>query len=74
MSDLIVGSNLEDVILSVLFVSGDGVDVNFIAEKLEVETKQINKAVEKLKNRFSGNSGIHLIKYNNKIQLSSNPD
>lgn len=74
MSDLIVGSNLEDVILSVLFVAGDGVDVNFIAEKLEVEPKQINKAVEKLKNRFSGNSGIHLIKYNNKIQLSSNPD
>ena len=74
MSDLILESDLEEVILSILFVAGEGVDTNFIAEKLEIDIKKINKAVEKLKNKFSNNCGIHLITYNNKIQLSSNPN
>ena len=74
MSDLILENSLEDVIYSILFVAGEGVDVNFIAEKLEVDIKKVKKAVDKLENRLSGQSGVQLIKYNNKIQLSSNPD
>lgn len=73
MSDLILESTLEDVIYSILFVAGEGVDVNFISEKLEVDKKLINKAVDKLQKRLSGESGVHLIKYNSKIQLCSNP-
>ena len=41
MSDLILENNLEDVIYSILFVAGEGVDVNFIAEKLEIDNKKV---------------------------------
>jgi len=74
MSDLILDSTLDDVIYSILFVAGEGVDVSYIAEKLEVDIKKVNKAVDKLAERLSGKSGVQLIRYNGKIQLSSNPD
>ena len=74
MSDLILENSLEDVIYSILFVAGEGVDVNFIAEKLEVDIKKVKKSVDKLESRLSGQSGVQLIRYNNKIQLSSNPE
>ena len=74
MSDLFIENNLEEILLSILFVAGEGVDMNFIAEKLEVDPKKVKKAADRLSQRLCGNSGIHLIKYNSKIQLSSNPD
>lgn len=74
MSDLVLESNLDEIILSILFVAGDGIDISFMAEKLAVEIDEINEAIKRLQKRFSKNSGIHLIKYNGKIQLSSNPD
>ena len=74
MSDLFIENNLDEILLSILFVAGEGVDTAFIAEKLDVDLKKIKKAVDRLSSKFSGQSGIHLIKYNNKIQLSSNPD
>ena len=74
MSDLFIEGNLEDVIYSILFVAGEGVDVSFIAEKLGVEIKEVKKAVDKLEKKLSAESGVHLIKFNNKIQLSSNPN
>ncbi len=67
-------TNLKDVILSVLFISGDGIEREFLAEKLDVDKKSIDKAVEELKNEFSGDKGIHVICYKNKVQLSSNPN
>lgn len=65
--------NLKEVVLSVLFVAGDGIEKDFIAEKLEVSRKEIDKAVEELKKEFTGERGIHIIEYKNKIQLASNP-
>jgi len=58
---------------AVLFVSGDGLDASYLAEKLQVTDEQLLIAVEKLQERYSGNSGVHLIKYRKKYQLSSNP-
>lgn len=74
MSDLFIEKDLEDIILGILFVAGEGVEQTFIAEKLEVDIKRVKKAVENLEKRFSNNCGVHLIKFNNKIQLSSNPE
>lgn len=74
MKDLFVEENLEDIIYSILFVAGEGVEISFIADKLEVDYKVVSKAVDKLSKRLSENSGVHLVKFNNKIQLSSNPD
>ena len=67
-------TNLKEVLLSVLFVAGDGVEKSFLAEKLEVSEKEIDRAVEELKGEFTGERGIYLIEYKNKVQLSSNPN
>ena len=65
--------NLKEVVLSILFVAGDGIEKEFIAEKLEINNKELNKAVEELKKEYSEDKGIHIIEYKNKIQLASNP-
>ncbi len=73
MSTIDTAYNLKDVILSVLFVSGDGIEKSFIAEKLDVSEKEVDKAIEQLKQEYNGNQGIHVITYKNKVQLASNP-
>ena len=64
---------LTNIIESILFVSGTQVSVADIAEKLEVTDKQILKAVEVLKEKYSGDSGIQLLSFNKKLQFCSNP-
>lgn len=66
--------NLKEIIYSILFVAGDGVEKNFIAEKLGVDMATFDMAVEELKKELAGDKGIHLIEYKNKMQLSSNPN
>ena len=65
--------NLKEIILSVLFVAGDGIEKSFIAEKLEVSEKDVEKVVYQLKEEYAGVKGIHIIEYKNKVQLASNP-
>lgn len=65
--------NLKEVVFSVLFVAGDGIEKDFIAEKLEVSRKELDKAIEELKKEFTQDKGIHIIEYKNKVQLASNP-
>ncbi len=70
MSDKI---NLKEIIYSILFVAGDGIEKEFLREKLLVSEKEFDNAIKELEQELSGEKGIHLIKYKNKIQLSSNP-
>ncbi len=65
--------NLKDIVLSVLFVAGEGIEKSFIAEKLDITEKELDKVLDELKKEFSDEKGIHLIFYKNKVQLSSNP-
>lgn len=67
-------TNVKEVVLSVLFVAGDGIDKDFLAEKLQVSKKEIDKAIAELKAEYSAEKGIHVIEYKNKVQLSSNPN
>ena len=67
--------NLVNIIEAILFVAGEGVQYYDIAEKLEITEKEVKKAVEELKDRYeSQKSGIKVITYNNKVQLSTNQD
>lgn len=63
--------NLENIIESVLFVSGDPVDINEMAALLDVKPKEIKDAVSKLKEKYMEPSGITLLEFNNKLQFSS---
>ncbi len=66
--------NLKEVVLSILFVAGDGIEKDFIAEKLEVSNKELDKAIAELKKEYAEDKGIHIIEYKNKVQLASNPN
>ena len=66
-------SNLKEIILSVLFVAGDGIEKSFIAEKLEVSEKEVDEVVKQLKEEYCEEKGVHIIEYKNKVQLASNP-
>ena len=66
--------NLKEVLKAILFVAGDGVEKDLLAEKLELSIKELNEVVEELKEEYSGENGIHLIEFKNKIQFSSNPN
>ena len=64
---------LTNIIESILFVSGTQVAISDIADKLEVSEKDILSAVELLKEKYSNESGIQLLKFNKKLQFCSNP-
>lgn len=67
-------NNLENILESVLFIAGNGVDASEIAEKLGVNVADVMDAAIRLKEgKYSGNSGIVVTIYNNKIQLATNP-
>ena len=65
--------NLSKIIEGILFVSGDGVSVDDIAEKLEVSKKEISKAIDTLKEEYA-NRGINIVLYKGKAQMCSNPE
>lgn len=66
-------SMLDEIVESLLFLSGNGLKVADIAAQLEVKTSDVNAAVKRLKEKYGGKSGIHLLSYNGKIQFASNP-
>ncbi|MDE7164590.1 MAG: SMC-Scp complex subunit ScpB [Clostridiales bacterium] len=64
---------VENVLEALLFVSGDGLKVSDICEQLELQKSEVTAAVKKLQKKYGENSGIHIISYNGKLQLASNP-
>ncbi len=71
MSDL--KKNLEDVLISLLFVSGDGLPIDYVAEKLNIKKETVEKAITNLKEKYTGDNPLHIISYRGKVQLTSNP-
>ena len=65
--------NLKEIIKATLFVAGEGIQISAFNEIEGVDTKQVKKAIEELKNELKGENGIQLIEYKDKIQLCSNP-
>lgn len=73
MSTIDTVFNLKEVVYSILFVAGDGIEKSFIAEKLDITEKELEKVIKELKQELCGDKGVHLIEYKNKVQLASNP-
>ena len=67
-------SLLSNQIEAILFVSGKEIEENFIREKLNADKKAFDKAVDELVEKYSGSSGIHLLRFNKKIQFATNPE
>ena len=66
-------SIIDEILESLLFLSGNGLKVADVAQQLEVKTSDVNAAVKRLKEKYGGKSGIHLLSFNGKIQFASNP-
>lgn len=67
-------SLLSNQIEAVLFVSGKAVEEKFIKEKLEAADGAFNEAVSELLVKYSGESGVHLLRFNKKLQFATNPN
>lgn len=65
--------DIKDIVLSVLFVAGEGIEKSFMSEKLNLTEKELDKIIEDLKKDYCEKKGIHVITYKNKVQLASNP-
>lgn len=65
---------LTNIIEAVLFASGNAVPVALIAQKLNTTAEEVQKSLSELKEKYSGSCGIHLLTFNKKAQLATNPD
>ena len=65
---------LTNIIEAILFASGDAVPIDLLREKLEITKKQADEAIRQLEKKYTGDCGIHLLHFNHKLQLATNPD
>lgn len=65
-------NNLKEIIKATLFVAGEGVETKALKEKLELSDKKFNDVLNEIRQELSGDSGIMLIEFKNKIQLCTN--
>ena len=65
--------DIAKVIEGVLFVSGDGVEIDEFKRKFDINDKEFNKSLDILKQKYGENSGINIITYKSKVQFCSNP-
>lgn len=65
---------LDEVLEAILLVSGNGIKIADLIETLELQKTEINAAIKRLKEKYGGKSGVHLIVYNGTLQFGSNPE
>lgn len=65
---------LTNIIESLLFVSGKEISIDDISEKLQVSKYEVNLAILELQKIYTGECGLHLLSFNDKVQFGSNPD
>lgn len=61
------------IIEGVLFVAGEGVDIDEFKNRFDMNDREFNKCLDILKEKYNEDSGINVITYKSKVQLSSNP-
>ncbi|MDR1940285.1 MAG: SMC-Scp complex subunit ScpB [Clostridiales bacterium] len=65
--------NLTQIIEAVIFSAGNGISKKDVKEKLiDADMKEINAAIDELKQKYGGASGVRLVTYNDKVQFASN--
>lgn len=66
--------NIESIIEAIVFASGEPIEKGEIVDKMpELTMAKLDKVVAKLKERYSGDSGIVLVEFNGKLQFTTNP-
>ena len=65
--------NLDQILESLLFVSGEAIAISDITAKLDVTKAQIEASAKRLQQKYNKDCGINLLMFNSKLQFSSNP-
>ncbi len=65
---------LDNVLESLLFLSGEPLQIDTLVSSLELQRSEIRKSLNRLKSKYSGTCGIHLLEYNGKVQFGTNPE
>lgn len=66
--------NLTNIIEGILFVAGNGIARDDIVGKLDITQEDLDNAIAELQQKYSGDSGIQVLTYKDKVQLCSNPN
>ena len=66
-------NEMAKIIEGVLFVAGEGVDVDEFKRKFDINDKEFNKCLDILQQKYNEDSGVNIIRYKSKVQLCSNP-
>ncbi len=66
-------NEIAKIIEGVLFVSGEGVEIDEFKTRFDMNDREFNKCLDILKQKYDNNSGINIIQYKTKVQLCSNP-
>jgi len=75
MWNLTIGKNIECALEAVLFSLGEAVEIDRLAEALEVREDEVKNAFSSLQKKYEKeNRGIKLIEIENSVQMCSNPD
>lgn len=75
MWNLTIGKNIECALEAVLFSLGEAVEIERLAQALEVREDEVRDAFEKLKAMYEKEKrGIKLIEIDGSVQMCSNPD
>lgn len=61
------------IVEGVLFVSGEGVEIDEFKSRFDMNDREFNKCLDILKEKYNKDSGINIIQYKTKVQLCSNP-
>ena len=65
---------IDNVLEALLFLLGEPLKTETIAEMLDLQKSEIRPAITRLKKKYGGKCGIHLLEYNGKLQFGTNPD
>ena len=66
--------NYENIIEAILFVSGSPISAKDLSDKLDISTMEVQEYCKKLKKKYGGVSGIHLLEFGGKYQFARNSD
>ncbi len=66
-------NEIAKIIEGVLFVSGEGVEIDEFKTRFDMNDREYNKCLDILKQKYNEDSGINIIQYKSKVQLCSNP-
>ena len=61
------------IIEALIFAAGNSIERKDIQQKLGLSKAEVDKAIENLTEKYSDDSGVLLLRFNEKLQFSSNP-